>query len=109
MRLSNKEKNILHNFKKEIEKKFPGEIIEVLIFGSKARGDATKDSDIDILVITKFSDKKIIKEIRFTGYELEIENDIVLSIQVLSSDYVKHLRNLPTQFIQNIDRDAIAV
>lgn len=109
MRLSKKEKNIIYTFKKEIEEKFPKEIIEVLIFGSKARGDAAKYSDIDILVITKSNDKKIIKEIRFTGYELEIENDIVLSIQVLSSDYVDHLRNLATQFIQNVDRDAIAV
>ena len=109
MKLSNKEKNILYNFKKEIEKKFPGEIIEVLIFGSKARGDATRDSDIDILVITKSINRKIIKEIRFTGYELEIENGITLSIQVFSSDYVNHLRDLPTQFIQNIDRDAVAV
>jgi uncharacterized protein len=109
MRLSNKEKNIICAFKREIEKKFPEEIIEVLIFGSKARGDASKDSDIDILVIIRSNDKKIIKEIRSAGYDLEIDNDIVLSIQVLSSDYVNHLRNLPTQFIQNVDRDAIAV
>lgn len=109
MRLSNKEKNIISTFKKRIERKFPEEIMKVLIFGSKARGDAVKDSDIDILVITKSNDKKIIKEIRFTGYELEIDNNIVLSIQVLSNDYVDHLRNLPTQFIQNVDREAITV
>jgi len=109
MRLSNKEKNIISTFKKRIEKKFPEEIIKVLIFGSKARGDAVEDSDIDILVITKSNDKKIVREIRFTGYELEIDNNIVLSIQVLSNDYVGHLRNLPTQFIQNVDREAITV
>lgn len=109
MRLSNKEKNIISTFKKRIEKKFPEEIMKVLIFGSKARGDAVKDSDIDILVITKSNDKKIMREIRFTGYELEIDNNIVLSIQVFSNDYVDHLRNLPTQFIQNVDREAITV
>lgn len=109
MRLSNKEKNIISTFKKRIEKKFPEEIMKVLIFGSKARGDAVEDSDIDILVITKSNDKKIIREIRFTGYELEIDNNIVLSIQVLSNDYVGYLRNLPTQFIQNVDREAITV
>lgn len=109
MRLSKKEKNIISTFKREIEKKFPEEIMKVLIFGSKARGDAAKNSDIDILVIIKSNNKKIMREIRFTGYELEIDNNIVLSIQVLSNDYVGHLRNLPTQFIQNVDREAITV
>ena len=42
MRLSNKEKNIISTFKKGIEKKFPEQIMKVLIFGSKERGDGTE-------------------------------------------------------------------
>ena len=51
MRLSNKEKNIISTFKREIEKKFPEEIIKVLIFGSKARRDAVNLLSICFILI----------------------------------------------------------
>ena len=109
VKLSFKEKDIVNNFKKKIEKKFPEEIISVIVFGSKARGDAVRDSDIDILVITKSDNKELTRKIRFLGYDLEIENNVVLSIQVFLKDYINYLRTLPTQFIRNVDRDSIAI
>ena len=66
MKLSLRENRIINIFKNKIEEKFPEEKIKILIFGSKARGDA-------------------------------------------SEDYINYLRALPTQFIQNVDRDAIAI
>ncbi|MBU4293646.1 MAG: nucleotidyltransferase domain-containing protein [Actinobacteria bacterium] len=80
-----------------------------MVFGSKARGDASEDSDIDLIVITKSAGRNLTREIRFIGYDLEIEFNIILSIQVLSEDYINYLRALPTQFIQNVDRDTIAI
>ena len=109
MKLSLKENKIINIFKNKIEEKFPREKIKILVFGSKARGDAVKDSDIDIIVITKSDKRNLIREIRFIGYELEIEFSVILSIQVLSEEYINYLRSLPTQFIQNVDRDAIAI
>ena len=109
MKLSLIENRIINIFKNKIEEKFPEEKIKILVFGSKARGDASEDSDIDIIVITKSDDRNLTREIRFIGYELEIENNIILSIQVLSKDYINYLRALPTQFIQNVDRGAIAI
>ena len=92
-----------------MEGQFPGKIISMLVFGSKARGDATEESDIDIIVVTRSDDKKLGKDIRYAGYDLEIEHGIILSIQVYSEEYINYLRNIPTQFIQNVDREAIEI
>ena len=70
MKLSLRENNIIKDFKNKIENKFPDEKIIILVFGSKARGGASKDSDIDIIVVTRSDDKKSAKEIRFIGYDL---------------------------------------
>ena len=109
MKLTKKERGVVEKFKRRVEEQFPGEIVRMFVFGSKARGDATEESDIDIIVVTRSDDKRLGKNIRYTGYDLEIEHGIVLSIQVYSEKYLNHLRNIPTQFIQNVDREAIVI
>jgi len=108
MKLNREETEVLEEFKRRVQEQFPGELVNMLVFGSKARGDAAQESDIDVIVITHSDDKKLAKNIRYTGYDLEIEHGIILSIQVYSQRHINYLRNIPTQFIQNIDREAIS-
>lgn len=43
----------LRAFKREAEKALPGQIVEMRLFGSRARGDAQKDSDYDVAVFLR--------------------------------------------------------
>ena len=109
MKLTKKERGVIEEFKRRVEGQFPGELVSMLVFGSKARGDATEESDIDVIVISRSDDKKLAKDIRYTGYDLEIEHGVILSTQVYSEKHINYLRNIPTQFIQNVDREAVVI
>ena len=50
------EKPILEEFKRRVEQRFPGEIVRLVLFGSKARGDASVESDFDVLVVIRSED-----------------------------------------------------
>ncbi|MFQ5652890.1 MAG: nucleotidyltransferase domain-containing protein [bacterium] len=50
MQLTGKERKILEVFKRQAQARFPGLISDVIVHGSKARGDATGFSGIDVLV-----------------------------------------------------------
>lgn len=109
MLLTQEEKVIIERFKQVIKEKLPGQIVEVLIFGSCARGEAKASSDIDVLVITLSADWRQADVIREIGYNLDEAIDYKLSIQVMSKDHVDYLRKNNFQFINNVDRESIAV
>lgn len=43
----------IEDFVREGKRNFGSDLVQVLIFGSHARGDATSDSDVDLLVVLK--------------------------------------------------------
>jgi uncharacterized protein len=107
--IDDKEKSILVTFKKRIEEQFPGEIKKILIYGSKARGEARYDSDIDVLVITKGDDWRMRDMIRSVAYDLDAEIGYALSVQVLSMDRIRFLRDNNFVFIKKLDQESIAL
>ncbi|MFM7712266.1 MAG: nucleotidyltransferase domain-containing protein, partial [Microcystis sp.] len=44
---------IITEFRQALEKIYGDKLINLVLYGSQARGDATEDSDIDIMVVLK--------------------------------------------------------
>ena len=107
--LSDNEKLILNSFKNEVYNKYPDEIIKIILFGSKARGDARDNSDIDILVIINSDDWQLKDLIREIGYKLDESIGYTFSIQVISEEHYNYLHKNNFQFIQNVEEDGILV
>ena len=108
-KLTNKEIEAINLFKIKIFEKFPEDINKIIIFGSKARGNADKNSDIDIMIEIKSKDWKKADKIREIGYELDSDIEYKFSIRVVSQDHIKYLKQNNFQFIQNIERDGITI
>lgn len=47
------EKDAIKKVTKKLKRFFGNELIAVIVFGSRVRGDFTQESDLDILVIVK--------------------------------------------------------
>jgi predicted nucleotidyltransferase len=103
------EQPILQEFKRRVEQRFPGELVRVVLFGSKARGDASVESDIDVLTVVRSEDWKLGDEIRDIGYELEIAHGVVLSIQVMGQRQYQELKARGSTFLEQVEQEGVAV
>jgi predicted nucleotidyltransferase len=87
--------------------KFVDTSAQAIIFGSRARGDARKDSDWDILILTDYPvTMKIEDDFRDQLFELEIETNQTLSIFIYQkSDW--NTRHKITPLYANIQKEGV--
>lgn len=75
------------------------DIVEIVLFGSYARGNYTEDSDIDIVALVRGSREVLqekLKQVWDVSAELGLENDIVVSPTVVPYDeFMKYKQSLP--------------
>ena len=58
-RLPRKVKAALADFQHRLLELFPGEISQLILYGSYARGDATPNSDVDVVVAVKWNEERL--------------------------------------------------
>ena len=85
------------------------EIEKIILFGSVARGDDTKDSDIDILIITKNvdDDLKIEDDIYGKTFDILLETGEYLSVKMRHILHYKKYINFP--FYSNVEKEGILI
>ena len=74
------------------------------LFGSSARGDYSKSSDIDIMVKLPTVNRKIEEDLFNIAYDLELEHDCLIDVIVLSEGMES---NIP--LYQNIVKEGISI
>lgn len=76
--LKRQEIKAIRELKQKLLKKFPD--IEVILYGSKARGDSKESSDIDILIlIDQKIDRNLKEKITQIKYDIELKYDVIFS------------------------------
>jgi predicted nucleotidyltransferase len=109
MALTVKEKSVLRQFKDSVEHSLGKQLIELKLFGSKARGEDRPDSDIDVLVIVTDDDWHICDVVYGIATDIFLQTDIFISPKVISKNQLELLQKEDTFFLRNISRDAIIV
>jgi predicted nucleotidyltransferase len=105
--LSHREQAAAESFLKRIKGQFNGRLLSVLLFGSRARGEADGDSDMDVAVVIDRSDRTTRRRIRDLATEAWLDNGIYISTRIWSRAQWKKLKDARTLLYQNIEREGI--
>ena len=100
------ERKALRKLKRQLTTKHPSVVKAIYLYGSKARGDASAASDVDVLVVVERGAKRLVQTT-----VAEIVSSLVCSgapyLSVLVQDSERWLWDTP--FTQSVRRDAVAL
>ena len=109
MKLTTEEQAWLDAYRQTVTEQFPGLIKQIIIFGSKAKGTARADSDLDLLVVIREGDWRLKDSVTQPGYLLAIDGDVVPSIMVYTAEEWEQRRRDEAPLWQMVNRDGVVV
>lgn len=108
--LSNR-KPALAEFVARLRAALPANVLDVRLFGSEARGDATPDSDIDVLVVVQPDAQRTALEDRIVdiAFDVNLQFDVFISPFVLTPEILNHPVWRETPFIEAVLKEGVPV
>ncbi len=109
LKLNKQERKAIKKFKKELKKELGEQIVEIKLFGSKARGDFNKNSDIDILVVLKNDSEKNKDKVFDVVQNILLEFEVLLSPVIFAKQEYNYLNKIPSIFMQNLKFEGVRI
>ncbi len=101
------EKKVVQSFIEELRNKMGDEILKILLFGSKARGDFNRESDIDIFVLVREKTQNIRDKVGDITADYVFDYDIPLSPVLYDLDEYNQNKKLGSFFFENVEKEGV--
>jgi predicted nucleotidyltransferase len=109
MRLTPEEQAWLEGYRHALVERYPETIHQMVIYGSKARGDSHPDSDLDVLLIVRNEADALRRPLRRLGYDLAVAFNTVPSILAYTQQEWERRKQSGSPFREAVERDAVSV
>lgn len=105
--MHDKDLKVVERFKALVSQKV--KVHEIRVFGSRARGDATSDSDLDVLVVVDSLNHETEKYISDCAWEAGFPEDIIIVPVAVSLDTLRNSPIKESVFIKTVYREGVSL
>ncbi len=90
-----------------LQSRFSQDVIDVRLFGSKARGQSGPDSDVDVLILVSRPDYDLKHAILWLAAEISLTHDVLLSPRVIPPQAWREMAQSETLFFRDVHSEEI--
>lgn len=98
---------VVHTFAQRVRELAGNKLLQLILYGSRARGDHNQHSDYDFLIVLSSEDIDLVDKIRDVEVEMLDSFNALVSALVLSNTGWQKRKTMPLGF--NIQREGVAV
>ena len=109
--LNEADKIIVSDFKGKISVADLRHISEIIVFGSRARGDIHDSSDLDIAVLVDEKTEQLENRLEAIAYDVMYKNDfkIIFSLKLFANDHFQRALMQGFSFYVNVKKEGVSV
>ena len=98
-------------FVRRLRRDLPANIVDLRLFGSDARGQASPESDIDVLVVVQPDAERVALETRIVdiAFDVNLEFNVFISPSVVTPAILNHPVWRESPFIETVLREGVAL
>lgn len=105
--MKERDREIALELKRRLSERVP--LLDLRVFGSRARGDSDEYSDMDVYVLVEKMDKDLKQMIRDIIWEVGFENFTVISPLLFTKDEIENTPLRSSQIVRNITEDGVRI
>ena len=97
----------LQGFIQRVLEELGAQVAQIILFGSKARGDSNTDSDVDVLILAKEENRRLREIINVIASRTSLEYDVLFNPLLIAEARWGQMSQERFSVCRNVERDGI--
>lgn len=106
--LSARDRRALGEFGSRLQAQLGSDLLELRLYGAKARGEALDDAELEVAVVVTVVRGEVEEQVVRAAFDVDVAHDVHVSPRVLTPERLTDPAWRMTGFIREIERDGIS-